>query len=95
MPAQTSRSPDKQSITNVVKAFEEGLQHRDLKQIEKTVSPEIVVFENGHRNHGWQDFRDNHLLPEMKEPAPAMKTELKKVRLRRTSHGLIPILNFL
>ena len=28
-----------------------------------------------------EHFRDNHLVPEMKEPATPMKTELKKVRV--------------
>ena len=25
----------------------------------------VLVFENGHVNVGWADYRDNHLLPEM------------------------------
>ena len=40
------------------------------------------MFENGHRNDGWQDFRDNHLVPEMKEPKHPAKGTL--VRLRAT-----------
>ena len=26
------------------------------------VSSQIVVFENGYRNNGWQEFRDYHLM---------------------------------
>lgn len=27
----------------------------------------LTVFEQGHANYGWADYRDNHLLPEMRE----------------------------
>jgi ketosteroid isomerase-like protein len=27
----------------------------------------LTVFESGHANYGWTDYRDNHLGPEMKE----------------------------
>lgn len=27
----------------------------------------LTVFEQGHANYGWADYRDHHLLPEMKE----------------------------
>lgn len=27
----------------------------------------VTVFESGHANYGWADYRDNHLGPEMKE----------------------------
>jgi len=27
----------------------------------------LVVFEQGHANYGWKDYRDNHLAPEMAE----------------------------
>lgn len=27
----------------------------------------LTVFENGHANYGWADYRDNHLGPEMRE----------------------------
>lgn len=27
----------------------------------------VTVFESGHANYGWTDYRDNHLAPEMKE----------------------------
>jgi len=27
----------------------------------------VLVFESGHANYGWTDYRDNHLVPEMKE----------------------------
>lgn len=27
----------------------------------------LTIFESGHANYGWTDYRDNHLAPEMKE----------------------------
>jgi ketosteroid isomerase-like protein len=30
-------------------------------------SDRLTVFEGGHVNRGWTDYRDNHLAPEMKE----------------------------
>jgi hypothetical protein len=27
----------------------------------------LTVFEQGHANYGWADYRDNHLGPEMRE----------------------------
>jgi ketosteroid isomerase-like protein len=72
--------PD-ETIRTLVTRFEEGLNKRDLSKIEPLVAEDLVVLENGHRNDGWADFRDNHLVPEMKEPALPSKTELLKLRV--------------
>ena len=71
---------DEAEVKRVVQQFEEGLNKRDLSKIEPLVEPDLVALENGHRNDGWADFRDNHLVPEMKEPAPPSKSELVKVK---------------
>lgn len=60
--------------------FEKGLNDRDLKKIEAVVAEDLVAFENGHRNDGWAEFRDHHLVPEMKEPAPPSKSEFVKAK---------------
>ena len=67
-------------VRNVIEQFEQGLKNRNLKAIEAIVTPDIVVLENGHRNSGWVDFRDNHLVPEMTEPAAPSKSELIHVK---------------
>jgi ketosteroid isomerase-like protein len=59
---------------DVVTRFERALQDHDVPAVAALVADDVVVFENGHRNDGWQDFRDNHLVPEMKEPKRPMKT---------------------
>ena len=47
------------------KAFASG----DMAALEKTWANDesVTVFESGHANYGWADYRDNHLGPEMKE----------------------------
>ena len=63
----------------VIQRFHEALDRHDITAIEALVSADVVVLENGHRNDGWPDFRDNHLIPEFKEPAVPSKWEFVKV----------------
>lgn len=77
--AQVGESTPEQEVRTVIQQFEQGLSDRNLSKIEELVAPEMVAFENGHRNEGWPDFRDNHLVPEMKEPPPPSKSEVVKV----------------
>jgi ketosteroid isomerase-like protein len=77
--AQTAASPEQVAVRRVVEQFEEGLKNRDLTKIEPLMAADLVALENGHRNDGWADFRDHHLVPEMKEPMPPSKTEIVKV----------------
>ena len=76
----TTSSSAEDGVRKTVQQFEQGISQRDPKKIEGVVAEDLVVLENGHRNDGWADFRDHHLLPEMKEPAPPSKTELVKVK---------------
>ena len=47
------------------KAFENG----NMAALEKAWANDesVTVFESGHANYGWADYRDKHLGPEMKE----------------------------
>lgn len=76
---KSSSEGDERAVRSVVQQFEDGLKERDLEKIEAVIADDLVAFENGHRNDGWADFRDHHLVPEMKEPAPPMKTEFIRV----------------
>jgi ketosteroid isomerase-like protein len=71
--------PADTEVKNVIQRFHEALDRHDVAAIGGLVSPGVVVFENGHRNDGWTDFRDNHLIPEFKEPASPSKWEFVKV----------------
>ncbi|MGH9669898.1 MAG: nuclear transport factor 2 family protein [Terriglobales bacterium] len=66
-------------MRNVIQRFEQGLAERDVAKLEPLVALDLVVFENGGRNDGWADFRDHHLIPEFREPAPPSKTEVVKI----------------
>lgn len=79
---RASETTSEKAVRQVIEQFEVGLQERDLKKIEAVVADDLVAFENGHRNDGWADFRDHHLVPEMKEPAPPMTR--KTVRISAT-----------
>src|SRR5438552_6944520 len=57
---------DETQVRKLINEFEAALAQKDIAKIESFVSMQIVVFENGYRNDGWQDFRDNHLIPEFK-----------------------------
>ena len=72
---------DETQVRKVINEFESALAQKDVAKIGNFVSPEIVVFENGYRNQGWQDFRDNHLIPELKEASSQYSTTLIKVEV--------------
>lgn len=74
--------PANSVAAKIVTAFHQALQKRDVNAVGELVANDVVVFENGERNDGWADFRDNHLTPEMKEPAP--KSEWRIVRVKET-----------
>ncbi len=66
-------------VKGVIQQFHQALERHDVAAIEALVSADVVVLENGHRNDGWPDFRDNHLIPEFKEPAAPSNWEFVKV----------------
>lgn len=76
--AQSGRDSEAE-VRKIITRFERALQQHDVEGIGALVAPDIVVFENGHRNDGWQDFRDHHLLPEFKASRTAYRTEIVRV----------------
>lgn len=76
---ESAATPADQEVTATIARLERALQARNVPAIAEVVADDIVVFENGHRNDGWSDFRDNHLVPEMKDPPPLMSSRLIKV----------------
>ncbi len=64
----------------IVSEFQAGLAAHDIERIEPLVAADLVAFENGHRNDGWADFRDNHLKPEFEADAPPQEWELVRVK---------------
>jgi ketosteroid isomerase-like protein len=64
-PAHDAGTAVVKTLNDSAAAFERG----DLPAASKvwSHSGQLTVFEGGHVNHGWADYRDNHLAPEMKE----------------------------
>jgi ketosteroid isomerase-like protein len=79
MGEESPTTPADDGVIGTITQFERALQQRNLAGIAKVVADDLVVFENGGRNDGWKDFRDNHLIPEMKDAAPPMSSKLIKV----------------
>ena len=77
--AQAEARPE-DAAKDVITRFERSLQDQDVPGIATLVAEDLVVFENGHRNDGWPDFRDNHLVPEMKGPKHPTKSTPVKFR---------------
>lgn len=46
-----------------------GFERADMTILNKVWANDesLTVFESGHANYGWADYRDHHLVPEMKE----------------------------
>jgi len=70
---------DETQVRKLINEFESALARKDIAKIGGFASPQIVVFENGYRNDGWQDFRDNHLIPEFRHAASQYSTTVIKV----------------
>ncbi len=81
--AQAGGRDKEADVRKIIHQFEAGLNQRDLSKIEPLMAADLVALENGHRNDGWVDFRDHHLVPEMKQPAPESKTELVKIKVSK------------
>lgn len=67
------------AVRGVIQKFQDALQDRNVAHVERVVARDLVAFENGHRNDGWEDFRDNLLIPDFAHPLPAHKWELVRV----------------
>ena len=46
-----------------------GFEKGDLATLNKVWANDeaVTVFESGHANYGWADYRDHHLVPELKD----------------------------
>lgn len=63
--AQDATDTIRNVLTQSATAFERG----DMAAMERLWANDesVTVFESGHANYGWTDYRDRHLGPEMKE----------------------------
>lgn len=58
-----------EAIRTVLTRSATAFERADMAEMEKLWANDesVTVFESGHANYGWADYRDRHLGPEMKE----------------------------
>ena len=67
--AATAQAPDEAAVREVLLKSALAFEKNDVDLITKAWANDesVTVFESGHANYGWADYRDHHLFPEMKE----------------------------
>ncbi len=65
----SAQSGDEKAVRDVLIQSTAGFEKGDMAALEKLWANDesVTVFESGHANYGWADYRDHHLGPEMKE----------------------------
>ncbi len=60
---------DEAAVRAVLMQSANGFERGDLAMLNKVYANDesVTIFESGHANYGWADYRDHHLVPEMKE----------------------------
>lgn len=66
---QKPASDPQEDVRRTLLANARGFASNDLHTVEAAWShgDDVTVFESGHANYGWSDYRDHHLRPEMAE----------------------------
>ncbi|MFQ5675786.1 MAG: hypothetical protein ACE5G1_07825, partial [bacterium] len=66
--AQGKLETESEAVTETLKSYAAAVESKNMQEIEKHVatSEDFTMFEGGHINWGWQDYRDHHLAPELK-----------------------------
>lgn len=67
--AAPAESPTDRAVKAFVEAYDGAFNAKDLGRLAEFYHPDVTIFEGGHVNTGWLDYRDNHLGPELKEMA--------------------------
>ena len=64
-----AQSQDEQAVRDALLKSASSFEKSDLAEATKVWANDesLTVFESGHANYGWADYRDNHLGPEMRE----------------------------
>lgn len=68
-PASAAQNSDEKAVRDVLMKNTTAFEQNDLATLDNIWANDeaVTVFENGHANYGWADYRNNHLAPEMKE----------------------------
>lgn len=54
------------AIETWLKEYDAAFNAKDLERLARFYHPDVTVYEGGGINHGWADYRDRHLGPELK-----------------------------
>ncbi len=65
----TAHDNDEAAVRAALMQSATGFERGDLAMLNKVYANDesVTIFESGHANYGWADYRDHHLVPEMKE----------------------------
>lgn len=65
----SAQTDEIKTVTNVLTLEAVAVEKGDLAALDKlwANSEDVTVFESGHANYGWSDYRNTHLAPELKE----------------------------
>jgi uncharacterized protein (TIGR02246 family) len=68
VPAAFAQGREDAAVREVLTKYSAAVERADLEAIGKLWANDdsVIVIENGHANHGWADYRDHHLGPELK-----------------------------
>ena len=65
----SAQTDEGKAVTDVMTREALAVEQGDLAALDKiwANSEDVTVFESGHANYGWNDYRNTHLAPELKE----------------------------
>jgi ketosteroid isomerase-like protein len=65
----SAQTNEVKAVTDVLTREAQAVEKGDLAALDKiwANSEDVTVFESGHANYGWTDYRNSHLAPELKE----------------------------
>lgn len=64
-----AQASDVKAVTKVLTLEAVAVEKGDLAALDKiwANTDDVTVFESGHANYGWNDYRNTHLAPELKD----------------------------
>lgn len=65
----SAQTDEVKAVTDVLTREAVAVEKGDLAALDKiwANTEDVTVFESGHANYGWNDYRNTHLAPELKE----------------------------
>jgi ketosteroid isomerase-like protein len=81
--AAIAQGPDEAVVREVLLKSAIAFEKNDVELVTKVWANDesVTVFDSGHANYGWVDYRDHHLLPEMKQMKNTKYT-LSEIKLK-------------